>query len=132
MNSYVIKLAGLMILGIIQTAPVQADTHFQSSAQPTQLLELFTSQGCSSCPPAEHWLQQFTHSPRLWSEIIPVALHVDYWDDLGWKDPFANTANSQRQRAYQQAGRVGGVIHPVLWSMDKNGAADLINNPFQT
>jgi hypothetical protein len=112
MNSHSLKLTGLMIWGVLQTMPAQADVHFQSSTHPTQLLELFTSQGCSSCPPAEHWLQQFTHSPRLWAEIIPVALHVDYWDDLGWKDPFANTANSQRQRAYQQAGRVGGVYTP--------------------
>ncbi|MBC7751911.1 MAG: DUF1223 domain-containing protein [Candidatus Saccharibacteria bacterium] len=76
------------------------------------MLELYTSQGCSSCPPAEHWLQQFTNSPRLWSQIIPIAMHVDYWDDLGWKDPYANLAYTQRQRAYRQAGHVGGVYTP--------------------
>ena len=112
MNSRIVKLTGLMILAVLQTNHVHADVHFQSSSQQTQLLELFTSQGCSSCPPAEHWLKQFTTSPQLWSQIIPIALHVDYWDDLGWKDPFADTANSQRQRTYQQAGRVGGVYTP--------------------
>jgi len=112
MNSRIVKLTGLMILAVLQMNQAQADVHFQSSSQQTQLLELFTSQGCSSCPPAEHWLEQFTKSPKLWSQMIPIALHVDYWDDLGWKDPFANITNSQRQRAYQQAGRVGGVYTP--------------------
>jgi hypothetical protein len=114
MNINVVKLTGLMIWVVLQTTPVQADVYFQSTNQQTQLLELFTSQGCSSCPPAENWLQQFTTSPKLWSQIIPIALHVDYWDDLGWKDAFENVANSQRQRIYQQTGHVAGVYTPVF------------------
>ena len=43
------------------------------------MIELFTSQGCSSCPPPEAWMSEFVHDPRLWREIIPVAFHVDYW-----------------------------------------------------
>jgi len=113
MNSSIAKFTGLVLCGVLQQAnAAQTDLHFQSGTQQTQLLELFTSQGCSSCPPAEHWLQQFTSSPRLWSQIIPIAMHVDYWDDLGWKDPFANPAYSQRQRTYQQTGHVNGVYTP--------------------
>ena len=83
----------------------QAQTNlikFQSAATRTALLELFTSEGCSSCPPAEAWLSGLTTSPRLWKDFAPVAFHVDYWDYLGWKDRWSDAAFSERQRAYAQ------------------------------
>ena len=83
-----------------------------SSHQQTTLLELFTSEGCSSCPPAEHWMNNLKHDPRLWKEIIPLAFHVDYWDYIGWKDTFASPANSQRQRRYRQEGGINTVYTP--------------------
>lgn len=62
------------------------------------LLELYTSEGCDSCPPAERWLSGFTDDRRLWREFVPVAFHVDYWDDLGWKDSFDSHAYTLRQQ----------------------------------
>lgn len=59
------------------------------------LLELYTSEGCSSCPPADRWLSHLPGDVGL----VPLAFHVDYWDRLGWRDPFAQAAFSQRQRA---------------------------------
>lgn len=59
------------------------------------LLELYTSEGCSSCPPADRWL---SHLPAD-SGVVALAFHVDYWDRLGWKDPFGDAVYSQRQRA---------------------------------
>jgi hypothetical protein len=59
------------------------------------LLELYTSEGCSSCPPADRWLSQLPPN----SGVVPLAFHVDYWDRLGWRDPFGQAAFSQRQRA---------------------------------
>lgn len=59
-----------------------------------RLLELYTSEGCSSCPPADRWLSQLPAN----SGVVPLAFHVDYWDRLGWRDPFAQAAFSQRQR----------------------------------
>ena len=59
------------------------------------LLELYTSEGCSSCPPADRWLSELK-LPR--DQLIPLALHVDYWDSLGWPDPFAQRAFSERQQ----------------------------------
>jgi len=85
---------------------------FQSNEQGTTVIEAFVSQGCSSCPPAEKWLNQFINSPQLWKEIIPVAFHVDYWDYLGWKDPFATKSNTQRQYQYKKIGKVGSVYTP--------------------
>lgn len=77
-----------------------ADVTVQSGPNRTHLLELFTSEGCSSCPPAERWFSTLRQSPRLWKEIVPVAFHVDYWDALGWTDSLASKANTNRQRAY--------------------------------
>ena len=64
------------------------------------LLELYTSEGCSSCPPAEAWLSNLTTDARLWTDVVPVAFHVDYWDYLGWDDVFACADFSERQRDY--------------------------------
>ena len=66
----------------------------------TSLIELYTSEGCSSCPPADDWLNRLISSPRLWTDIVPVAFHVDYWDKLGWPDGFASPVATTRQRAY--------------------------------
>jgi len=58
------------------------------------LLEVYTSQGCSSCPPAERWLSGFTTKDQLWKTVIPINFHVDYWDRLGWADPFAKSQDT--------------------------------------
>ncbi|WP_370644055.1 DUF1223 domain-containing protein [Thalassobius sp. Cn5-15] len=66
------------------------------------VVELFTSQGCSSCPPADAFLGQLA----MRSDVIPLALHVDYWDYIGWKDQFASPQYTKRQHSYaQEAGR---------------------------
>lgn len=84
----------------------------QSGPASTPLLELFSSEGCSSCPPAETWLSRLKNDPRLWKDFVPVAFHVDYWDYLGWKDPFATKAHSERQRAYAGQWRSESVYTP--------------------
>jgi hypothetical protein len=73
------------------------------------VIELFTSQGCSSCPPADALLGQLSRQPG----VIALAWHVDYWDHLGWRDRFASRAATDRQRSYaRQLG--GGVFTPAL------------------
>lgn len=68
-----------------------------SPAHRVALIELYTSEGCSSCPPADRWLAELSH--RFTAEqAIALSLHVDYWDYIGWKDPFAQARFTQRQR----------------------------------
>jgi hypothetical protein len=73
---------------------------FVSSPTQTLMLELYTSEGCSSCPPAETYLNGYTQNPELWTRYIPLAFHVDYWDAIGWKDRYADPAYTTRQHSY--------------------------------
>ena len=61
-------------------------------------VELYTSEGCSSCPPADRFLSTLNDSTVLWKDVVPLAFHVTYWDRLGWPDRFADTAYDRRQR----------------------------------
>ena len=87
---------------------------FESDPKKVQLLELFTSEGCSSCPPAEAALGKLVDDPRLWREFVPVAFHVHYWDHLGWKDPFASAEWTARQRIYAANWNAESVYTPAF------------------
>ena len=75
-------------------------------------MELFTSEGCSSCPPADDVLTSLVESGDR--RIYPLAFHVDYWDELGWPDRFASHAYTARQQAYSRALGVRGVYTPQM------------------
>ncbi len=77
---------------------------------PPTVVELFTSQGCSSCPPAEAFLGDLARKDH----ILALELHVDYWDYIGWKDPFALPATTDRQRRYNQRLGRGYVYTPQM------------------
>jgi hypothetical protein len=98
----------LLASSALGAAPLQ----FTSPETRVTLLELYTSEGCSSCPPADRWLSGLRDDPRLWREVVPVAFHVDYWDAIGWPDRFASAAHSERQRTYARSGHVGSVYTP--------------------
>src|ERR1700758_4469967 len=85
---------------------------FESGETQNSLIELFTSEGCSSCPPAEKWLSQLKSNPDLWKKTVPVAFHVDYWDRLGWRDRFARPEFTLRQQHYAVGWRIGSVYTP--------------------
>src|SRR4051812_18118930 len=80
---------------LLSTSGVAFAKEFRAT-EPTQLIELFTSEGCSSCPPADEWLHDLGKQPGLWTDFVPVAFHVDYWDYLGWKDIFSTPEFSER------------------------------------
>jgi len=74
------------------------------AAQPVVVLELFTSQGCSSCPPADRVLQEITQqATRSGQMVYSLSFHVDYWNRMGWQDPFSNKLFTDRQRQYDRA-----------------------------
>jgi hypothetical protein len=121
---------GLPLIAAITANAQMADISFQSTQTQTALLELYTSEGCSSCPPAEAWLSQLQDSPRLWRDFAPVAFHVDYWNYLGWKDAWSDAAFSERQRAFAQLWRSENIYTPEFvlngkewhnWFTGKNG-----------
>ncbi|MBV1920286.1 MAG: DUF1223 domain-containing protein [Pseudomonadales bacterium] len=106
--TYILLAATLSFVSKASAAPLL----LESGERPAIVLELYTSQGCSSCPPAERWLSSFVDEPSLWKDIIPINFHVDYWDYLGWKDPFARPGFSKRQRNYKQLGHTRNVATP--------------------
>lgn len=83
------------------------------------VVELYTSQGCSSCPPADAILHELAGR----DDVIALALHVDYWDYIGWKDPFGDPAHAARQRAYAAAGNRRSVYTP---EMVVGGVTDIV------
>jgi hypothetical protein len=82
-------------------------TQAQAASRPA-VVELFTSQGCSSCPPADALLGELARRP----DVLALAFHVDYWDDLGWRDRFSLPAAVQRQRRYAQSLQLSTMFTP--------------------
>ena len=91
---------------------VLSQLSFTSPETQVSIVELYSSQGCSSCPPAERWVNQFITEPKLWQEVIPMVFHVDYWDYIAWSDPYAKAKYSLRQQNYKRSGRVNSVYTP--------------------
>ena len=85
-----------------------------SPAHTVALVELFTSEGCSSCPPADAWLRRLPTAGYGADRVVPLALHVDYWDYIGWKDRFASARHTERQRAYSAIGNTRFVYTPQV------------------
>jgi hypothetical protein len=92
--------------------------------QPVAVLELFTSQGCSSCPPADKILASYKDR----RDVIALAYHVDYWDYIGWRDTFANPAFSDYQRAYASAQGKSRIYTPQMMI---NGVEDVVGSQQQ-
>jgi hypothetical protein len=125
--------ARILAASLLTEIPASAQTNviqFQSAPERTALLELYTSEGCSSCPPAEAWLSGLKDSPRLWRDFAPVAFHVDYWNYLGWKDAWSDAEFSERQRSYAQLWHAEDIYTPEFvlngqewhsWFTGKNG-----------
>lgn len=109
-----LKLMRLLILIMLCAgwSAQAADRVFETGPQKVHLLELFTSEGCSSCPPAEAWFSKLKAEPQLWKDFVPIAFHVDYWDRLGWRDPFASKEWTARQYQYSASWRGESVYTP--------------------
>ena len=82
----------------------------EARAEPRAVVELFTSQGCSSCPPADALLGKLAHDPN----VIALTLAIDYWDYIGWKDTLALPGHTNRQKAYSKVRGERGVYTPQV------------------
>jgi hypothetical protein len=106
---------GLLLLvacrpGTTSVSEARADETGGGAYSGVAVVELFTSEGCSSCPPADAVLANLARAKG--NGVYPLSFHVDYWDNLGWPDRFASADNSARQRAYGRAFGAGGVYTP--------------------
>jgi len=92
-NVFKYLLAASSLIGIALFLPIASS---RAESPPPVVVELFTSQGCSSCPPADAFLNDLSRR----DDVIALSLHVDYWDYIGWEDPFATPESTNRQRRY--------------------------------
>jgi hypothetical protein len=104
-------LACALALGVDARA---AQCRAESPRTTVALVELYTSEGCDSCPPADRWLSSLGERGYAPDRVVPIALHVDYWDYIGWKDPYAKQAFTARQRKMASLARAAIVYTPQV------------------
>lgn len=91
-----------------------AECSAKSGQSRVALLELYTSEGCSSCPPADKWLSYLPQQGIDSSQLVPLSMHVDYWNYIGWKDPYSAPEYTQRQREIAQRNQLRSIYTPQM------------------
>jgi hypothetical protein len=122
------RLGGLFLglLAAVSCAGGGAPQAYAGGERTPVVVELFSSEGCSSCPPADVVLAALAKSqPVAGAEVIALEMHVDYWNSLGWVDPFSSATYTARQRAYADAFGASGVYTP---QMVIDGHAELVGS----
>lgn len=109
-------LASLHSYGVSHASTCES----HSAKSRTQLIELYTSEGCSSCPPADKWLRELVPNVLAAGEVVALAFHVDYWDRLGWRDRFASPVYTGRQSAYSRVSGSSFMFTPQVIIAGRN------------
>jgi len=107
------QLTGVFLM-LVSFSVSAEELSYSSGEQQNILIELYTSEGCNSCPPAEEYLNSLKQDADLWRSYIPVAFHVNYWDYLGWRDRYADAAYGERQAWYARRRNLRTVYTPAF------------------
>ena len=120
---HILALSAIIVAGATRAAEPACSAY--TGPHTTALVELYTSEGCDTCPPADHWLSSLFSQGFRPDQVVPLALHVDYWDYIGWKDPFGRAEFSARQRKLAAMRRPAIVYTPqvLLQGQDFRGWA---------
>ncbi len=121
-TSFFCVTAALAVVAAQAAAPAVAAAPCTATSGATVpvVVELYTSEGCDSCPPADRWLSKTIVERSKDAAFIPLAYHVDYWDYIGWKDPFAQAAFTQRQSSLAASTGASGVYTPQFFVNGKD------------
>ena len=102
-----------LVIACFATPAGAAQCVARSGERTAALVELYTSEGCSSCPPADRWLSNVGKAFAT-EQVVPLALHVDYWDYIGWKDRYAQPLFTQRQNGSQRTSGARFAYTPLI------------------
>jgi len=121
----ILVLASLFSLPAFAAAPIVVS----SADKQTAVVELYTSEGCSSCPSADRWLSRLIKAPKDELDLLALAFHVDYWDYLGWKDRFSSAAYTHRQRELAANNLQQTIYTPEFFvnGMETRGASNILD-----
>ena len=123
----ILKLSFLLLPVLAVAAPRGATSEAAAAAgERTAVVESFTSQGCSSCPPADRLLSKLAGNSKYQGRVIPLSFHVDYWNQIGWQDPFSSSRWSQRQQLY--GSRIFHTNRIYTPQVVVNGRAECVGN----
>ena len=120
----------LLLSSLISLSAYAGDSIVVSSGdKQTAVVELYTSEGCSSCPPADRWLSRLIETPKDELDVLALSFHVDYWDYLGWKDRFSSAEYTRRQRQLGANNLQRTIYTPEFFvnGMEARGAGNILD-----
>ena len=125
-----------MIGSLLSMAPLssagESPRVFSSGPQRVSLVELYSSEGCSSTPPADQYFSKLKSHPDLWKKFVPVKLQVDYWNYLGWADSLSSSDYSHRQRELARSSGASGVYTPEFFVNGREWRTSRLGSSLET